>query len=624
MGSHSEAQPQLSDKPEPSRSEIGFGSDAIAEQLSRLDLKYIALVPGSSYRGLHDSIVNYKGNANPEMLICLHEVRWPNESRNLWVLIIPMSIQEHAVAIAHGYAKITGKPMAVGLHANVGLMHATMSIYNAFCDRVPMLILGATGPLDATKRRPWIDWLHTATDQAALIRQFIKFDDQPHSPNAAIASLVQATAATSSKPTAPVYVCLDLSLQESEVDPKTLHFPETNRYLDVHPPGPSSEDVSELLTLLKQAKRPLFLFGRMNSEQSSWKQRIQLVEQFSAKVVTDIKQTCSFPTDHKLHAAPPSVFIPPETSELIRTADLIVSWDWVDLAGALQSSHDAGVEPKGKVVQISLDTALHNGWSKDHYGLPPADLNIRADPDRTVSAILSAADSKSPATSEWPSASEPAQEMNGVPDGTKDDNIYMTNLANALYSTIQPNEMCLVRVPLGWKGVDLRAPNPLAFMGMDGGAGIGSGPGQVVGSALALREISSSLLPVAVIGDGDFSMGSSALWTAARYRLPLLVVVANNGSYFNDEVHQERVAKRRGRPVENKWIGMRLDDPQPHIHKMAEGLGCTVVTAEQVKKASDLKGILQKALGALKDGKPVVVDVQVLPEGYSAAMKEAK
>lgn len=107
--------PSLSDKPKPSPSDIGYGSDAIAEQLSRLDLKYIALVPGSSYRGLHDSLVNYKGNAAPEMLVCLHE--------------------EHAIAIAHGYAKVTERPMAAGLHANVGLMHATMAIYNAFTDR---------------------------------------------------------------------------------------------------------------------------------------------------------------------------------------------------------------------------------------------------------------------------------------------------------------------------------------------------------------------------------------------------------------------------------------------------------------------------------------------------------
>ena len=514
--------------------------------------------------------------------------------------------------------------MAVGLHANVGLMHATMAIYNAFCDRVPMLILGATGPLDASKRRPWIDWLHTATDQAALIRHFIKFDDQPHSPNAAIASLVHATAATSTKPTTPVYVCLDLSLQENEVDPTSLNFPETKRYMDIHPPGPSSDDVSKLLSLLTHSKRPLFLFGRMNSENTSWQERIQLVEQFGVKVVTDIKQTCSFPTDHKAHAAPPSVFIPPETAELIRSADLIVSWDWVDLAGALQASHDPGVEPKGKVVHISLDSALHNGWSKDHYGLPPADLFIRADPDKAVSALLAANDSKFSAASEWPSDSNSGPGTNDVPNGSGSQSIFMTDLAHALYSTISPDQICLVRVPLGWKGVDLRAPNPLAFMGMDGGAGIGSGPGQVVGSALALRETSSSLIPVAILGDGDFSMGSSALWTAARYRLPLLVIIANNGSYFNDEVHQERVANRRGRPVENKWIGMRLDDPAPNIHKMAEGLGCTVVVDEQVKKASELQGVLQKAFAAVKEGKSVVVDVQVLPEGYSAALEKAK
>lgn len=499
-----------------------------------------------------------------------------------------------------------------------------MAIYNAFCDRVPMLILGATGPLDASKRRPWIDWLHTATDQAALIRQFIKFDDQPHSPNAAIESLVHATVATSTKPTAPVYVCLDLSLQEDEVDPKTLHFPDTKRYMDIHPPGPYSDDISKLAALLKESRRPLFLFGRMNGSQESWKDRITLVERYGVKVITDIKQACSFPTDHKQHAAPPSVFIPPETSELIRSADLIVSWDWVDLAGALKASHDAGVEAKAKVVQISLDSALHNGWSKDHYGLPPADLMIRADPDKTVSALNTASDGKSSTESEWQPPSDGGVEMNGVPKGTDGDRIFMTDLANALYSNISPDQICLVRVPLGWKGADLRAPNPLSFMGMDGGAGIGSGPGQVVGSALALREISSPLLPVAIIGDGDFAMGSSALWTAARYRLPLLVIVANNGSYFNDEVHQERVAKRRGRPVENKWIGMRLDDPAPDVHKMAEGLGCSVVVDKQVRKASDLRGVLGKAVDAVKGGKVVVVDVQVLPEGYSAALEKAK
>ncbi|KAK5172944.1 uncharacterized protein LTR77_003066 [Saxophila tyrrhenica] len=598
--------PRLSDKPPASsNADIGYGSDAIAEQLARLDMKYMALVPGSSYRGLHDSLVNYRGNAAPEMLVCLHE--------------------EHAVAIAHGYAKVTGKPMAVGLHANVGLMHAIMAIYNAFTDRVPMLILGATGPLDATRRRPWIDWLHTATDQAAMIRGFIKFDDQPHSPNAAIASLVQATAYTSSKPCAPVYVCLDLGLQEDKVDPKTLQFPDTARYLNVSPPGPSLDDTIRIAEALRSSKRPLFMFGRVNQSQSSWDKRVKLAERHGARVITDLKQAAAFPTEHRLHAAAPSIFNPPDTSEIIRSADLIISWDWVDLAGALKAAHDPKVEPSARVIHVSLDSALHNGWSKDHFGLPPADRMVRADPDATISSILMADDNTEQKPRDWPdSPADPSAVMNGVPGGSGGEDIFMSDLAHALYTVVPSDKICLVRVPLGWKGADLRAPNPLAFMGMDGGAGIGSGPGQVVGTALGLREISSSLLPVAVIGDGDFCMGSSALWTAARYRLPLLAIIANNGSYYNDEVHQERVAKHRGRPVENKWVGMRLDDPAPDIHKIADGLGCTIVSDKQVAKASELQGALEKAVQAVKDGKTVVLDVRVLPEGYSSALEKAK
>ena len=143
---------------------LAWGSDAVAQALRDLDFDYIALNPGASYRGLHDSLVNYLGNRRPQMLVCLHE--------------------EHAVALAHGYAKVTSRPMAVALHSNVGLMHGLMAIFNAFADRMPMLILGANGPLDAQKRRPWIDWLHTTADQGALLRTYTKWDDTPGSPGA--------------------------------------------------------------------------------------------------------------------------------------------------------------------------------------------------------------------------------------------------------------------------------------------------------------------------------------------------------------------------------------------------------------------------------------------------------
>jgi len=175
----------------------GFGSDVVAEVLRDLDIPYIALNPGASYRGLHDSLVNHIGNAAPQMLLCLHE--------------------EAAVAIAHGYAKVTGKAMAAAVHSNVGLMHATMAIFNAWCDRMPILILGATGPVDAMKRRPWIDWIHTARDQGALVRGYTKWDDQPASPAAAQESVLRANWIANTAPKGPTYVNLDAGMQEMKL-----------------------------------------------------------------------------------------------------------------------------------------------------------------------------------------------------------------------------------------------------------------------------------------------------------------------------------------------------------------------------------------------------------------------
>src|SRR5579864_6694959 len=175
----------------------GFGSDVIADALRSLDIPYIALTPGASYRGLHDSIVNYLGNSSPQMLLCLHE--------------------EAAVAIAHGYAKVTGKAMAAAVHSNVGLMHATMAFFNAWCDRMPMVVLGATGPVDATKRRPWIDWIHTSRDQGALVRGYTKWDDQPSSPVAAREAVLRAGWIANTAPRGPTYVNLDAGMQEEKL-----------------------------------------------------------------------------------------------------------------------------------------------------------------------------------------------------------------------------------------------------------------------------------------------------------------------------------------------------------------------------------------------------------------------
>src|ERR1044071_9425389 len=181
------------------QSVAAWGSDAVADLLRVLDIPYVPLTPGASFRGLHDSIVNHLGNTRPELLLCVHE--------------------ESAVALAHGYARVTGKPLAVALHANVGLMHATMAIFNAWCDRIPMLLLGGVGPMDAMQRRPWVDWIHTARDLGALIRGYTKWDDQPSSIPATLEALTRAHNIAMTHPRGPVFVCLDAAMQEKLSDP---------------------------------------------------------------------------------------------------------------------------------------------------------------------------------------------------------------------------------------------------------------------------------------------------------------------------------------------------------------------------------------------------------------------
>src|SRR5712672_3352650 len=225
-----------------------WGSDSIAAMLRALDLPYIALNPGASFRGLHDSLVNYLGNERPQMLLCLHE--------------------ETAVAIAHGYAKAAERTMAVALHANVGLMHATMAIFNAWCDRVPMLILGATGPWDAAKRRPWIDWIHTSSDQAALVRGYTKWDNQPASVPAAYEAILRAAQIANTAPRGPTYINLDAGLQETKIG-ALPPLPDAKRYRAPDPVMPAGHLVEAAAQLLAGAKHPVILAGRVSRGESA-------------------------------------------------------------------------------------------------------------------------------------------------------------------------------------------------------------------------------------------------------------------------------------------------------------------------------------------------------------------
>ena len=582
----------LPSAPAPSR----WGSDVIAGMLRALDVEFIALTPGASFRGLHDSLVNHLGNERPELLLVLHE--------------------ENAVAMAHGYARVAGRPMAVALHSNVGLMHATMAIFNAWCDRVPILMLGGVGPVDAVQRRPWVDWIHTARDLGALVRGYTKWDDQPASVAAALESMLRAHQIAMTAPRGPVFVCLDASIQEQLADP-ALALPHVERFRPAQAADPPADAVAQSANALSKARNPVILIGRVSADPGDWERRVALAERLNARVLTDLKTGASFPTEHRLHPHAPGIFVSGEATALIREADVILSLDWIDLAGALKLAC-GGQWPDATIIQCSVDQYLHNGWSMDYQALPPADISMLADPDALVRALLETIEPRAPAVSGGPARAAAAPTGVAGNEAAARTGIPVDDFARVTNEALAAHNPAYIRLPIGWPGQHCHFVHPLDYIGFDGAGGIGSGPGMAVGAALALRN--TDRLPVAILGDGDYLMGLTAIWTAVHYRIPLLVVVANNHSFFNDELHQERTARVRGRPVENRWIGVGMSDPPLNLARLAEGQGA--MGLGPVDSIERYSASLASAIEAVKAGAACVIDVHVAAE-YARALSSA-
>ena len=580
------------ERPLPGGATSRFGSDAIADMLRALDVEFVALTPGASFRGLHDSLVNHLGNERPRMLLAVHE--------------------ETAVAIAHGYARVTGRPMAVALHANVGLMHATMAIFNAWCDRVPMLLLGGVGPMDAMQRRPWVDWIHTARDLGALIRGYTKWDDQPSSVPAALEAMLRAWHIAQTEPKGPVYVCLDATLQEQSQD-DLVALPEIARFRLPATGAPPPDEVKRAAHALANAKRPLILIGRVSSAAGDWRRRIELAERLNARVITDLKTGASFPTQHRLHPCAPGMFVGSDAASLVRDSDAILSLDWIDVAGTLKVACN-GEWPSATIIRCSLDDYCHNGYSMDYQALAPADVAMLANPDALVRALLDLGITRN-AIDGWPATAARAPQANAVHVGPA---IGIDDMARVTVESLAAHAPSYIRLPIGWPGQYCRFCDPLDYIGFDGGGGLGSGPGMAVGAAIALR--STDRLPVAILGDGDYLMGVTAIWTAVHYRVPLLVIVANNHSFFNDELHQERTARVRDRPVENRWIGMRMSDPPLDLARLAEGQGA--IGIGPIDDVDAYTAALATAVDKVSSGAVCVLDVRVAPE-YARAVSSA-
>jgi thiamine pyrophosphate-dependent acetolactate synthase large subunit-like protein len=369
--------------------------------------------------------------------------------------------------------------------------------------------------------------------------------------------------------------------------------------------------VKQAKDMLVGAKKPMILAGRAKRSRDGWDSRVKLAEMLGARVITTSLAAAAFPTPHPLHVGWPRQVLSEEQIDAIRDSDVILSLDLTDLAGRLRM-----VWPDdritAKIIDCSIDVYNHNGWSLDHQGLAPADCKILADPDTAVTALLEAlaADGAVPKTPAAPR--QHASKIYETPGAPGEGPIHLTDIAAALSRVTEGKKLCIPRLPFGWPDDAYLFDDPMDYLGRDGGGGVGSAPGISVGAALALREMKSDRLPVAIIGDGEFIMGTPAIWTAAHYRIPVLIIVGNNRSFFNDEVHQERMAKLRNRPVENKWIGMRMDDPAPNLAGIARDYGLEGIGP--VTDLRDLEDALARGIAAVEAGNPCVIDVVVPPE----------
>lgn len=554
--------------------EARYVSDAVVDLLCAAGVDYVALNPGATFRGLHDSLVNHREDA-PELVLCLHE--------------------EIAVSLAHGYAKAAGRPIAVLLHDVVGLQHAAMPIFNAWCDRAPMMLLGGTGPLSTSRRRPWIDWIHTALVQGQQVRDYVKWDDQPADADSIPMAFARAWRTAAADPPGPVYLCLDADLQEQELagwPPDVLE-----RHPAPRPPAPDPGAVRELAGWLRAAELPVLLTDYAGAEPAGFEQLVHLAEAAHVPVL-ERGARLSFPTWHEL-ALP---------EEVLDDADAAIGLDVEDLHGAL-----GGRRPP-RIADVGVRALKLRSWTHDHQALPTADLSVTAGAVAAIEALSEAlaaepvpgdvlACRRERLAGRAEAARAAAWDRARAAEG--DGALPPERLAAELWPLIEHERWVLAHGrPDAPERRLWRFEEPRQHLGWHGGGGLGHGPGAAIGAALAhgTDRLCLSLQP-----DGDLLYTPSALWTAARHRVPVLFVVQNNRQYQNTVEHAARMAEERGRPAENRYAAAGLRDPDVDFVALARSFG--VWAAGPVSEPADLRAPVEEAIAVVKTGRPALVEV---------------
>ncbi len=567
------------------------GSDFMLDVIKSLDIDFVAANPASSFRSLHESIVNYGGNRKPEFLTCMHE--------------------ESSVAMAHGYAKAAGKPMAVLAHGSVGLQHAAMAVYNAWADRVPVLMFAGNG-MDAAKRRPGVEWAHSTQDPAALVRDFVKWDDQPASLQHFAESTVRAYKMMMSPPREPVLIAVDIDLQEEPIHEDKLSIPKLSLSA---PPQADERALREAAKMLVAASNPVIIADRCARSQEGVDALVRLAETLLCPVVCTGNRM-NFPSTHYLNLSENRL-------SLVREADLILMLEVQDPWGMLHGLGDPWkdvrrvAKPEVKVIQITLADFMMKSNYQDFQRFQPADLAISGDAQTSLAPLTEAVKRELSGTRAAALAGK-ADALRKRHAGMKErlradaalgweaSPVTTARLSAELWNTIKGEKWCLaVSDRIAWPKRLWPTSRFHHMLGGSGAAGVGySAPG-AVGAALANRD--RGILTVTLQPDGDLCYAPGVLWTAAHHRIPLLIVMYNNRGYVQEVMHLQRMAGLHQRDPKTAKIGTMIYDPEVDFAKIAQGFG---VWAEgPISDPNALGPALARALKVVKGGAPALVDV---------------
>jgi acetolactate synthase I/II/III large subunit len=567
------------------------GSDFMMDVIKTLDIEYMATNPASSFRSLHESLVNYGGNAKPELLTCMHE--------------------EAAVAIAHGYAKAAGRPMGAMIHGSVGVQHASMAIYNAFVDRVPLMIFTGNG-LDASKRRPGTEWNHSVQDPALLVRDFLKWDDYPMSLQHFAESTVRAYKIATTPPMEPVMINADIDLQEEGIHEQDLRIPKLARS---RPPQGDRAALAEAARWLVAAESPVIVADRCARNQDGVKLLVELAEALQAPVV-DLGSRMNFPATHALsHNG--------GRRTLLREADVVLLLEVADPWAQFNSLsdphkiHRTTGRKDARIVNISMQDVYIRSNYQDHQRYQPVDLAINGDAQASLPALID--EVKRASTDDRRRAfaarggklkeahvKDKARAREEAAHGWDLSPISTSRLAAETWNVVRSERWSLAvsdRIP--WPRRLWPATEYHHMLGGAGAQGVGYAAPAALGVALANK--SKGLFTLTFQPDGDLMYSPGVLWTAAHHKIPVLFVMHNNRAYHHELMHLQRMAALHKRRPDRAWIGNVIDDPSIDYAKLAQAQG---VWAEgPITDPAKLGAALRRAVDVVKGGAPALVDV---------------